>query len=1002
LSNLTAVLGPTNTGKTHYAIERMLAHDSGMIGLPLRLLAREVYDRVVKEKGARAVALITGEERIAPETARYFICTVEAMPVHQPVAFLAIDEAQLAADPDRGHVFTERILNARGTAETLLLGSDTLRPALAKLDLGAVVSPRERFSALTYSGPTKITRLPKRTAVIGFSAEEVYAIAELLKRHRGGAAVVMGALSPRTRNAQVALYQSGEVGYLVATDAIGMGLNMDVDHVAFASRRKFDGHRTRLLRADELAQIAGRAGRFRSDGTFGETGDCPPFEPELVQRIEGHAFDPLSALMWRSTALDFASPDALLASLSRPVPNPILRQAPYASDELALRAILADPAFQAGLDGTGQLRRLWDVCGLPDFRKSGPDTHARLVASIFERLRQPDGRIGNDWMDGQMSRIDNCEGDIDTLQVRLAAIRTWAYAAERSDWLAEPAHWRGRTHEVEERLSDALHNALTQRFVDRRTSALISGLKREDALVCEVSREGDVKVEGHFVGRLTGLSFLADVAASSLEGRAVRNAAMRSLRPEIAARLNAIRLAEKGAFQFSQTQDIQADAAGTASSQGDPGTLIVFDGAPVARLQKGRSRLSPEVVLIGAEEHSPAEREAARTRIAAWVEGEIAARLGPLASLSDPEALGLTGLARGLAWSVYERGGVLAGADMAAFSGLGFEDRKALKQAGLVAGRAAAFVPAIINAAGVDLSLRLYQVGTQHPAPLVPPAGLPTSFAVEAAATRDGAASVSEGLAAAFYLLFGQRAVRVDMAERLAFTLAGLAKAAKGQPFAVPLDLAALVGCPADAFTSVLTGIGLRPAQYDVESGAVQLWRAPAAGRSAATTARPLPKPPAEARARGRKPADSAVAAVADARSGSKAAGTASAPRKPRRSETRPPERAVIRPAPAPDPNNPFAALAGLRAALVTAAAPATVPAPSQRPKRPKKPKPAKQADPASDRSAPAAAGEQASAKPKRRRRKRRGSKPQTEGLAGIAQESVASDTTNPEGGDAV
>ena len=432
---IVAVLGPTNTGKTHLAIERMLAHGSGMIGLPLRLLAREVYDKVVRQKGPRAAALVTGEEKIVPEGARYFVCTVEAMPLERPVDFLAVDEIQLATDPDRGHIFTHRILHARGQSETMLLGADTMRPLIRRLLPHAEIVRRERLSTLTYAGPRKLTKLPKRTAIVAFSAEEVYAIAELIRRQRGGAAVVMGALSPRTRNAQVGLYQSGEVDFLVATDAIGMGLNMDVDHVAFASRAKFDGRRNRVLRPDEVAQIAGRAGRFKDDGTFGETGDCPPFDEETILRVQSHEFEPHVSVEWRSPDLDFGSVTKLIRSLEAPPTEPGLLRVRGAVDEAALKGVAADADLMDRITRRADVARLWDVCQTPDFRKSTPDEHARLVGEFANFLLGPTQRIPQDMIAREMKHLDRTTGDIDALQARLAHIRTWTYAANRPDWM---------------------------------------------------------------------------------------------------------------------------------------------------------------------------------------------------------------------------------------------------------------------------------------------------------------------------------------------------------------------------------------------------------------------------------------------------------------------------------------------------------------------------------------------------------------------------------------
>src|SRR3954465_8924542 len=471
---LTAILGPTNTGKTYLAVERMAAHSSGMIGFPLRLLAREVYDRMVRIKGEGRVALITGEEKIVPKDARWFLCTAESMPMERDLAFVALDEAQLGADPERGHVFTDRLLHARGREETMILGSETLAPMVRALLPKAEIIGRPRFSTLSYAGPSKLSRLPPRSAIVAFSAEQVYAVAEMLRRMRGGAAVVMGALSPRTRNAQVAMYQAGEVDYLVATDAIGMGLNMDVDHVAFAGLAKFDGHPRRRLTPAEMAQIAGRAGRHQRDGTFGsltlEGDTLAEFRPDEIERIEEHRFEPLDFLSGGERELVFASPEALIRSLERRPARRELRAAPEAIDLAVLKILAADSDVHARAGTPELVRRLWAACGLPDFRKTGPDHHARLVARLFAHLSEGDRRIPQGWYAEQVARLDNVQGDIDTLADRIAGVRTWAYIAHRSDWLADPAGMAEQTMAVEEKLSDALHERLTQRFVDRRTS----------------------------------------------------------------------------------------------------------------------------------------------------------------------------------------------------------------------------------------------------------------------------------------------------------------------------------------------------------------------------------------------------------------------------------------------------------------------------------------------------------------------------------------------------
>ncbi|MGB6751646.1 MAG: helicase-related protein, partial [Xanthobacteraceae bacterium] len=527
-AGVTAVLGPTNTGKTHLAIERMLSHSSGLIGLPLRLLAREVYNRAVERVGADSVALITGEEKIKPPNPRFWVATVEAMPRDLDVAFLAIDEIQLAADFERGHVFTDRMLNRRGRGETLVLGAATMRPIVERLLPGASIVSRPRLSQLTFAGEKKLTRLPRRSAVVAFSADEVYAIAELIRRQRGGAAVVLGSLSPRTRNAQVGLYQSGEVDYLVATDAIGMGLNLDVDHIAFASDRKFDGYQYRKLNPSELAQIAGRAGRATRDGTFGTSGRCPPFEPELVQALESHTFDPVKLVQWRSSDLDFSSVGALQATLATAPTENALARAPVAEDILVLDHAARDDGVRNMIGSPADVERLWDVCQLPDYRKIAPANHAELVVTLFGYL-QREGKIATDWFAEQIAMADRTDGDIDTLSTRIAHIRTWTFAANRPDWLADPEHWQSVTRGVEDKLSDALHERLTERFVDRRTSALMRRMRDSSSLDPQFNKTGEVIVEGHVIGRLDGFVFVPEASAGGSEAKALQNAAQKAL-----------------------------------------------------------------------------------------------------------------------------------------------------------------------------------------------------------------------------------------------------------------------------------------------------------------------------------------------------------------------------------------------------------------------------------------------------------------------------------------
>ncbi len=679
-ARLIAVLGPTNTGKTHLAVERMLGHASGMIGLPLRLLAREIYDRIVKARGVRSVALITGEEKIIPPRAHYFVCTVEAMPLTREVEFLAVDEIQLAADPDRGHVFTQRLLHARGRFETMLLGAATMAPLIRRLLPDAEIVTRERFSALAYTGPKKITRLPRRTAVVGFSASSVYAIGELIRRQRGGAAVVMGSLSPRTRNAQVALYQSGEVDFLVATDAIGMGLNMDVDHVAFAGLHKFDGRRGRDLRPQEVAQIAGRAGRFRRDGTFGITGGCEAMDDAMVEAVENHVFEAVTALQWRNPHLDFQSLATLLRSLQAPPPRLGLSASPEAMDEITLRHMAADPAIAAACKDRSLLFRLWDVCQTPDFRKTTLDEHLRLARTLFEPLSNGGRRVPDDWMAGQFRSLDRIDGEIDALAARLAGVRTLAYVAHRPDWLADPAHWRETTRRLEDRLSDVLHEKLMARFVDRRTSALLRGLGRREDLLAGVARDGAVSVEGHYVGRLRGLAFEPARATGVLEQKALRAAAERAVAPELARRLGALAAEPDEAFSI--------DAAGVLQWRGEAVGALVGD-----------QPFAPTVRLYGALGPEAARARAAR-RLEAFVAAEAGRRLPALKRLIDAVAEGaVKGLARGLAYRLIEAGGAVPrGAVEGEVHALSQGERRRLRALGVRIGAFSLFLPSQLTA----------------------------------------------------------------------------------------------------------------------------------------------------------------------------------------------------------------------------------------------------------------------------------------------------------------
>jgi ATP-dependent RNA helicase SUPV3L1/SUV3 len=798
---VTAVLGPTNTGKTHLAIERMLAHSSGLIGLPLRLLAREVYNKIAQRAGADAVALITGEEKIKPASPRFWVSTVEAMPRDLDVAFVAVDEVQLGADLDRGHVFTDRMLNCRGREETLVLGAATVRPMVEKLLPGANILSRPRLSQLVYAGEKKITRQPRRTAIVAFSSDEVYAIAELIRRQRGGAAVVLGALSPRTRNAQVELYQSGDVDYLVATDAIGMGLNLDVNHVAFASDCKFDGYQFRRLTPAEFAQIAGRAGRATRDGSFGTTGRCAPFDAELVHALESHSFESVKVLQWRNSELDFASLGALSASLAMLPAHPSLTRAPIAEDIMVFEHAARDEEVRALATGSTAIARLWDVCQIPDYRKISPAAHAELVATLYGFLLR-EGRISDDWFARQVAQADHTDGDIDTLSTRIAHIRTWTFAANRPDWLGDPDHWQGVTRAIEDRLSDALHERLAERFVDRRTSVLMRRMRENTMLETEITKTGEVVVEGHTIGRLDGFRFAPEATSSGTDAKALSAAAQKALAGEIEARAN--KLAHAPDSQFVLTSD----------------ATIRWIGEPVAKIVAGDTVLRPRVRILADEQLTGAALEAAQVRLDLWTRTHIERLLAPLFILGAAEDI--TGLARGIAYQLVEALGVLERSKVA-------DDLKSLDQAlravlrrhGVRFGAYHVYVPLLLKPGPRALAAQLW--GLKHGGPDIKgldelqrlAASGRTSFPVDKEVQRSFYRTIG-------YRVCGERAVRVDILERLADLIrpalswrpgspsAPPAGAFEGNGFTVTQAMTSLTGSSGEDFASILRALGYR------------------------------------------------------------------------------------------------------------------------------------------------------------------------------------------------
>ncbi len=797
---VTAVLGPTNTGKTHLAIERMVAHSSGIIGLPLRLLAREVYGRVGEKVGFANVSLITGEEKIQPPGARYSVCTVEALPRQTNAAFVAIDEVQLAGDLERGHIFTDRILHLRGRDETLLLGAGTMRGILERILRGISVVGRPRMSQLAYAGQKKITRLPRRSAIVAFSAEEVYAIGELIRRQRGGVAVVLGALSPRTRNKQVELYQSGDVDFLVATDAIGMGLNLDVDHVAFAQNRKFDGYQYRDLSAAEIGQIAGRAGRHVRDGTFGVTGQVIPFDEELIEKIEGHEFEPVRVLQWRTPDFDFSSLEALRRSIETPPQVEGLTKALPAVDQKALEYLARDPMIRDLATTRERVALLWDACALPDYRRIAPAQHADLIGSIYQDLAER-GHVDEAYMAEQVRRADSSEGDIDTLSHRIAQIRTWTFVSHRPGWLADPAHWQEKTREIEDRLSDALHERLTKRFVDRRTSVLMRRLRENTMLEAEISQTGEVSVEGHHVGELQGFRFTADASAGGEDAKAVRAAAQKALATEFETRAERFSVCANGDLALA-----------------NDGTLRWL-GQPIGTLVEGEEALKPRVILLADEQLTGPARDKVAARADRFVAWQIELLLKPLVDLKNAEQL--TGIARGLAYRLVESFGLLNRRDVAdEMKSLEQDSRAALRRLGVRFGAYHIFLPALLKPAPAGLLTLLWAL--KNDGKDKPGFGDP----VNALATGRTSVVVDPQFDREFYKLagfriLGRRAVRVDILERIADLIRpalawkpGSASrpdgAYDGSSFLVTPPMMSILGATATDMEEILKALGYR------------------------------------------------------------------------------------------------------------------------------------------------------------------------------------------------
>mgnify|MGYP003298530386 FL=1 len=664
---ITAVLGPTNTGKTFMAIETMLGFDSGMIGFPLRLLAREVYDKIVNRVGVNNVALITGEEKIIPANSKYFLCTVESMPIDKQLDFVGIDEIQMCSDRERGHIFTDRLLNLRGEKLTMLMGSNTMKSLLSNLKEDIEFISKDRLSQLTYSGYKKISRIERKSAIIAFSAEEVYAIAELLRRQKGGAAIVMGSLSPKTRNSQVELYQKGDVDYLVATDAIGMGINMDLDNIYFSNLKKFDGKKLRRLNIKEIGQISGRAGRNKNDGSFGITGECKEITSEEVELLEKHKFEDIRNIFWRNSNLDFRSINNLIKTLEEKPNKDWLRRISECEDEKVLKYLIKDNDLNIE-EKSEELKLLWECCQIPDFVKKTYGHHLEIVKKVFQFLKGGKAKITNQYMKAQLSNLDKLEGNVDSISNRIANVRTWSYVANKSNWVENQDYWIERTKYLEDKLSDRLHEELTRSFIDKRASVLAKGLKQDITFETKIIENERVLINDQFIGTLKGLKMDLDLKIGALDAdiKSLKKAARQNVAPEILRRINLILKCN----DFELNEDFK----------------IYWNKYPIAILCPGKDYLNPEIELIIDDMIEFTEQKDLKDYLVKWLSNKITIELDSLFKLKSIKESNQQ--VRALSYQLYENYGVVKREKVGSLvKKLTQKDRKSLRDIGVKFGR---------------------------------------------------------------------------------------------------------------------------------------------------------------------------------------------------------------------------------------------------------------------------------------------------------------------------
>ena len=782
-NKITAVLGPTNTGKTHLAIETMLSFENGMIGFPLRLLAREVYDKVIQKISLDKVALITGEEKIIPNNAKYFLCTVESMPIDKHLDFVGVDEIQMCADHERGHIFTDRLLNLRGNKLTMLMGSNIIKNIISKLDDDIEFINKNRLSKLTYAGYKKISRISRKTAIIAFSAEEVYAIAELIRRQKGGAAIVMGSLSPKTRNAQVELYQSNDVDFLVATDAIGMGINMDLDNIYFSNLKKFDGKKLRRLSLSEIGQIAGRAGRYLNDGSFGITGDCKEINAEEVELLENHKFEEIQYLFWRNSYLNFNNPSTLLKSLDEKPNRGWLRKIHECEDEKALKFFLRDKSLEKIEFSEKKLKLLWECCQIPDFVKKTYGNHYEVISNVFKYLNSKEGKITNEYMRLQLIKLDKLEGNVDSISNRIANVRTWSYVSNKNNWVENQNYWIEKTKLLEDKLSDKLHEELTKTFIDKRASVLARGLKQDMEFDTKILKNNDVMIDNQFIGKINGLKLELDFKKGALETdiKSLKKAARQTVGPELERRVQSI--IETGSIELKN--DFK----------------IYWNNFTIGRLVSGKDYLNPKIELMVDDILEQNQRQKLIKYLTKWIENKIDTTLKSLIDLKYLKEKNSS--IKALAYQLYENNGVLKRDQVADFlKNLGQNERKTLRDLGVKFGRYHIFLHKLIKPEPVSLRTLLWKNYHQKYFDLSPP-----TFGLNF--INDDKIKNKNFMLLCGFEKFDNVYVRIDILERLFMQIIN-SNSEKNKEIKMIPEMLNLLGCSKDNFKKLLKSMNYK------------------------------------------------------------------------------------------------------------------------------------------------------------------------------------------------